>query len=309
VEFTSGLCLIQESNMINHYNSEYIELVRLRYYQHQINEMLKAGQFNQIPIHLAFGHEAAAIGMDLTLKERDVLCLSHRNAAYNLARFKSLNLVLKSYTMDHEPGEMPNMASMNLANQSLNIPYTSSILGNNMAVAAGIAMNRNISKLPGIVFVVAGDGAIEEGIFWETMIFSRSHNLGLVIVIENDNCSMSSTIEERRCQINLSLICEGLGIGYRELDGASLAAVKSGLNWAREFASNGNVAIVEMHLETFCQHAGPTPGWPTDPLRISLEDGLILGDSLRDPLVQLRLNVGTEIYEALEKIVIEAPIQ
>ena len=57
--------------------AESISLIRLRYFQHQLNEMLKAKQFSQIPIHLAFGHEAVAVGMDLIMASDDMLCVSH----------------------------------------------------------------------------------------------------------------------------------------------------------------------------------------------------------------------------------------
>lgn len=289
--------------------SESVDLIRLRYSQHQLNEMLKVGQFSKIPIHLAFGHEAAAVGMDLTMQPDDVLCVSHRNAAYNLARSKSLESVLMHYRMKAEPDRVGQMASMNLAVDNTNIAYTSSILGNNLAVAAGIAMNRKLMGRAGIVFVVTGDGAIEEGVYWETMVFARSHALGLVLVVENNNCSMSSTIEQRRSSIDLSLVCAGLGVTYRKTDGASLPAVKAALVGARDDASKHEVALVELNIATFCQHAGPTPGWPDDPLRIALSDGLLLGDNPRDPLVHLSHAIGTEEFDRLAGMVMKGKLQ
>ena len=96
--------------------AESIALIRLRFYQHQINELLKAGDFQNIPIHLAFGREAVAVGMDLTMRDQDVLCLSHRNAGFNLARSKSLDPVLKEFRLEQRPGDrFGKMASMNLA--------------------------------------------------------------------------------------------------------------------------------------------------------------------------------------------------
>jgi hypothetical protein len=41
--------------------------------------------------------------------------------------------------------------------------------------------------------------------------------------------------------------------------------------------------VGEIMVTTFCNHAGPTPGWPADPKRISIEDGLELETSDRDP--------------------------
>ena len=288
--------------------AESIDLIRLRYSQHQLNEMLKAKQF-KIPIHLAFGHEAVAVGTDLTMQSDDVLCLSHRNAAYNLARSKSLESTLKHYRMEQRPDRIAQMASMNLASDNTNIVYTSSILGNNLAVAAGIAINRKLMGRPGIVFVVTGDGAMEEGVFWETMIFARSHALGLVVVVENNDYSMSSTIEQRRSAIDLSLVCGGLGVTYRAADGASLPAVKAALAGARDDASHNKVALVELHISTFCQHAGPTPGWPDDPLRIALEDGLLLGDDPHDPLVHLCQAIGATEFDRLADMVMKGKSQ
>ena len=159
------------------------------------------------------------------------------------------------------------------------------------------------------MFVVTGDGAMEEGAFWETIIFARSHALGLVVVVENNDCSMSSTINQRRCAIDLSLVCGGLDVSYREDDGASLPAVKAALAGARNDALHNKLALVELHVSTFCQHAGPTPGWPDDPLRIALADGLLLNDGPSDPLVQLSQAIGVAEFDRLADKVMrgEAP--
>ena len=294
----------EEASMSLFSETESISLIRLRYFQHQLNEMLKAKQLSQIPIHLAFGHEAVAVGMDITMASDDMLCVSHRNVAYNLARSKSLKSALNHYKMVERLDREAQMASMNLADDNTNIAYASGILGNNLAVAAGIAMNRKLNDRAGITFVATGDGAMEEGIFWETLIFARSHALGLVIIVENNNCSMSSTIEQRRCPIDLSFVCKGLDIKYLDADGASLPAVKAALANARSEASENSVALVELSVSSFCQHAGPTPGWPDDPLSIALEDGLLLGDDLRDPLVQLSHAIGVTEFDRLASIVL-----
>lgn len=279
--------------------NESVDLIRLRYFQHQLNEKLKAREFSRIPIHLSFGREAVAVGMDLCMGADDVLCVSHRNSAYNLARSKSLQSVMKHYQLQARPDRVAQMASMNLADDNTGIVYASSILGNNLAVATGIAMNRKVAKRPGLALVATGDGAMEEGVFWESLIFARSHALGLVVVIENDDCSMSSTINQRRSSIDLSLVCAGLGVAYYKADGASLPEVKTALKSARGEALNKIPAVVEFEVTTFCQHAGPTPGWPDDPLHINLADGLLLGDEAKDPLNHLFKAVGAREFDRL----------
>ena len=284
---------------------ESIDLIRLRYFQHQLNEMLKAKQLNRIPIHLAFGREAVAVGVDRIMSTNDLLCVSHRNVAFNLARTKSLASALKHYQLIVRQDRVGQMASMNLADDNTNIAYASSILGNNLAVAVGIAMNRKLLDSSGIVFVATGDGAIEEGAFWEALIFAKSHALNLVVIIENDDCSMSSTISERRSAIDVSLICSGLGIAYSNTDGASLPAVKAALSSARDDASKNMPVVVEFEVTTFCQHAGPTPGWPDDPLHIDLADGLLLGDEPDDPLNHVFKSIGSVEFNRLTDLIMK----
>lgn len=282
-----------------------VEVLRLRYWHHLLNEMLKQKQF-RIPIHLAFGHEAAAIAMDRVMASDDVLCLTHRNVAYNLARAKSLDAVLTHYRLTPDPAGRGLMGSMNLAVPGTSIVYSSSILGNNLAVAAGIAMNRALVQKPGVVFVVTGDGAMEEGAFWETLVFSRSQRLALVVVVENNDFSMSSTISQRRSNIDLAKVCDGVGFGYFKSSGAILNDARAALSAARETALTGVPACVELELTTFCQHAGPTPGWPGDPKQLSVASGLLVHDAPDDPLYHIRNALGSAEFQRLSDLVMEA---
>ncbi len=288
----------EESVLSGYSETEAIALIRLRHWQHLLNEMLKAKHF-RIPVHLAFGHEAAAVGMDLTMQPDDALCLTHRNGAYNLARSKSLESELTHYRLEKRDDRSAHMASMNLAMDDTGIAYTSSILGNNMAVGVGIAMNRKVDSRPGVVFILTGDGAMEEGVFWESLIFARSHSLRIVVVLENNDFSLGSTIAQRRCPVDLSLVCRGIGVNYCNAHGAALPEVKEALACARGRASAGDPALVELNISTFNQHAGPTPGWAEDPRRIAIEDGLLLGQDPDDPLMHLEQAIGTKAFSQI----------
>ncbi len=291
-----------EDKMVS--DREVFDVLCIRYWHHFLNERLKKKQF-KIPIHLGFGHEAAAVAVDQVMEPDDQLCLTHRNAAYNLARSKSLNSILKHYQLSSPSTVGANMGSMNLAIEGVGIAYSSSILGNNLAVATGIAMHRSLIHKPGVIFVVTGDGAMEEGIFWETLIFSQAHKLPLVIIIENNDMSMSSTVLQRRSTIDLSKVCAGIGFQYFQASGAILLDSKTTLDSARKSAVAGAPACVELNLTTFCHHAGPTPGWPDDPLRITLEDGLLIEDTPRDPLYHIRNALGLDEFRRLSKQVME----
>jgi TPP-dependent pyruvate/acetoin dehydrogenase alpha subunit len=277
-------------------------MLRLRYWQHLLNEMLKQRRF-QIPIHMAFGHEAAAVALSGVAQPDDGICVTHRNVAYNLARQQELQPVLDCYELAGDPTKV-HMGSMNLALAGNGILYASSILGNNLAVAAGIAMNRRLTYRPGVVFAITGDGAIEEGVFWEVLLLARSHRLPLVVVVEDNDYSLASTIAERRCAVNLRLICEGLGVGFQQACGGSFPDMEQALGFARASALAGTPVCVTASIKTFCQHAGPTPGWPGDPLEIDIVKGMILEESDSDPLYDIRQRIGSGAFDEIQKSVV-----
>ena len=75
--------------------------------------------------------------------------------------------------------------SMNFTDSLSGIIYTSSILGNNLSVASGIA--KCLKNKQSLCFCVTGDGAIEEGSFYETLILSKFLSSLLFLLINKFN--------------------------------------------------------------------------------------------------------------------------
>ncbi len=255
------------------------EVLQLRAWQLSVNELLKKKQF-QVPVHLAMGHEALAVAIHHAMASNDLLVLTHRNIAYNLARCGSLQPILDEFAGLASGAARGRLGSMNLAQPEKGVIYTSSILGNNLPVACGLAMAAVAGQM---VWVLTGDGAMEEGAFYESLVFARSHDLRIVIVVENNDHSLASTIDERRCSIDLAGLCESLAIPYLGLEGNEPVVYLNRLNQIRHLAEVSGPCCVEAMLTTLNQHAGPTPGWPGDPKNISLSSWPAIELSDRDP--------------------------
>ena len=274
------------------------EVLRLRYWQLLLNEDLKKRLFT-IPIHVAIGHEAIAVAVHTAMGPADQLVLSHRNVAYNLARAGAMEPIYEEYRLAPTGVSGGRLGSMNLTNLDRGVMYSSSILGNNLSVACGLALGHQVQGCRGCVIVLTGDVAIEEGPFYEALVFSQSHRLSLLIIIENNNCAMSSTIEQRRCPIAVKSLCEAVGMPFRLLSGNDACEYAQAVRAACEAVRAGQPACLEVQLAALNQHAGPTPGWPTDPKRISLENGLIVEPSANDPVFVLQQQLGAKRFEEL----------
>lgn len=176
----------------------------IRKAQIAINEKLKEKAIHT-PVHLAIGHETAAIAVSETMGPTDYLVLTHRNIAYNLARGMTLKEVLALYKT--------SFGSMTLRNPKKGVVYTSMILGNNFPVACGLAMAQK-RRGKGKTIVLGGDGSIEEGTFYESLLLAASFSLPIMFVIENNGWSLATKIHERRAEIDLTKLADAFSIPY-----------------------------------------------------------------------------------------------
>ena len=288
------------------------DVLKLRLAQIIVNEKYKAGKF-KIPIHLALGHEAIAVAVNYVMEPNDLLLLSHRNIAYNLARLGSLKPIIDEYFLKPTGIMNGKMGSMNLINPKKGIVYSSSILGNNFAVAVGISMAQKIRKQNGLTIVLGGDGAIEEGSFHESLLMSKSLQSSILFIIENNEWSMSTCIYERRHSINLEKLTSAYDIKYEKLVGNDPYNYIENLTKLKKQALEDQTPIcVEVAVTTLGDwklktpefpdgkfvnyHAGPTPSikiedWPK-PIKNSDEDPMYVLNKYYD---QLELQKMSEI--------------
>jgi TPP-dependent pyruvate/acetoin dehydrogenase alpha subunit len=226
------------------------EVLAVRNKQFQIHEQIYQ-KGTKIPIHFAFGHEAIAVALASNLPSKDKLLLPHRNIHYHLALGATVEDLLAEYQIKTSSISGRYLGSMNLDFPARGAIYTSNILGNNLSVATGVALGMKVKELKSATWCVTGDGAIEEGSFFESLLLSSSKNLGVIYVVENNGWSLASTIEERRKKMNLNLLAQSLGVRYQKLSGNNVHEYAETLHEIRETnLTTKDTFIVEVELTT-----------------------------------------------------------
>jgi len=274
-------------------------LVKIRVQQLLVNQLYLAGRF-KIPIHLALGHEHLALSLAKAKNEGDEIVLSHRNLHYQLALGGNLSEIVKEFFLHEDGLANGRYGSMNLINPNRNIIYTSSILGNNLSVAVGIAFGQKISNQENVTWVVTGDGAIEEGAFAESLLLSKSIKSPLIIIIEDNEWSLGTKISERRSPIDLENLAKAYGAEYVLCDGKSLIDSVNKYKEARTLAVMLNSPVIIHSTVTTLggrwiedtnlpngkryinYHAGPAQG-----LKENIFDNLVLNE---DDLLEKRMS-------------------
>lgn len=262
------------------------DVLILRSQQHIINELMKHNKLKINP-HMAFGHEANAIAVKYCFEKNDNLILTHRNIAYNLAFEKNnLKKFIDEFNLKKTGINNGKNGSMNIINPSKGIKYTSSILGNNFSIALGMSIHKKLfNDNDNFTYLLSGDGAMEEGSFNETLISSRKFNTNLIIIIENNNFAMASTISQRRENIKIKKIAEAYDINYLYLSSRNAHDyyIKI-MNFKKKIIKNKKPGIIEIKTEMFNNHVGPTPGWPSDLAKIDINKELVIKKNKLDPI-------------------------
>jgi TPP-dependent pyruvate/acetoin dehydrogenase alpha subunit len=208
--------------------------------------MIIAGEF-QIPIHLGIGHEAIATSLVKVLDSKDKLLLTHRNIHYHLALGASKNELINEYSLKESGLAGGRLGSMNLMNPKAGNIYTSNILGNNLAVSLGVGMASKIRGDGSVTWAITGDGAIEEGIFYESVLFASSVGLPIVFLVENNEWSLGTSIAERRTEIDLKTFARSMSVDYLHLSENDPDNYVSKLETARSnVAQSGRPLIIEV---------------------------------------------------------------
>ena len=152
-----------------------------------IVDLFEDGQLPYL-IHLSGGNEEQLLEIFSTIHKDDYVFSNHRSHYHYLLKGGSpLKL--------HE--EVLKGNSMFLFDNSFNF-LTSSILAGTACIAAGVALSFQLDKLPHHVYCFLGDGAEEEGHFYEAVRYVNDNMLPCTFIIEDNNRSVETTKGQRR---------------------------------------------------------------------------------------------------------------
>jgi transketolase len=77
------------------------------------------------------------------------------------------------------------------------ISYTTGSLGHGLPAAAGMAMARKLNNSPGRIVAVLGEGDVQEGTFWESLLIAGHHNLrNLTAVVDLNRVQGSGMVND-----------------------------------------------------------------------------------------------------------------
>ncbi|MCD4752664.1 MAG: thiamine pyrophosphate-dependent dehydrogenase E1 component subunit alpha [Anaerolineaceae bacterium] len=141
-------------------------------------------------VHTCIGQEACAVGVINALdKTKDVIWSNHRGHGHYISYINDVEglvaeIMGKSSGVCHGVG-----GSQHLHNHNF---YTNGVLGGTVACAVGSAFAEKEKKTGAITVVFLGDGAMGEGIVYESLNMASLWNLPILFVLEHNQYAQST---------------------------------------------------------------------------------------------------------------------
>lgn len=211
------------------------------------------------PVHLSIGQEAVAVGVASALRTTDAVISTHRAHAHYLAKGGDLRAMIAEIH-GRATGCSGGMGgSMHLVDLDHGFLGSTPIVGGSLPVGAGIALAARQRGEDDVSVTFFGEGATEEGVFYETLNFAALHRLPAVFVCENNLYSVYSPLSVRQpAARDLGTIARGLGVAYESGDGNDVREVAHLAEAAVARARRGDgPVLLELATYRWREHCGP----------------------------------------------------
>lgn len=197
------------------YQKFYKSLYRIRRVDEEIAKVYSTGK---IPgaTHLSIGQEAVSVGVCQALKPGDIAFGTYRSHALYLAKGGNLKKMIAELYGKATGAAKGKGGSMHLVDVKAGMMGTSAIVGTGIANAVGYAYGLKVQRKQNIVVNFFGDGAIEEGVFHESMNFASLKKLPIIFICENNLYAIRAHQKSRQPLANITERARVYGIpAYR----------------------------------------------------------------------------------------------
>lgn len=237
----------------------YRQMVLIRTFEETCAEQYVKGKITGFT-HLYSGEEAVAVGAMSVISDKDYVVSAYREHGHALVKGVSPREVMaelfgKSTGISHGRG-----GSMHLFDPDLRFMGGYAIVAGGIPITVGLGLAVKYRKEDEIVASFFGDGAINQGVFHESLNMAKLWNLPIIFICENNfygigtNVSRASAVEnlyERACSYKMPAL---------QVDGMDVLAVRKGVGEAIKIIRRGEGPVfVEAKTYRFRGHSMADP--------------------------------------------------
>ncbi|TKB66561.1 MAG: thiamine pyrophosphate-dependent dehydrogenase E1 component subunit alpha [Nitrospira sp.] len=209
------------------------------------------------PVHLGIGQEAIPVGVCHCLPKNAVTFGTYRNHALYLALTQETDRFFAELFGKETGLGRGKAGSMHLCAPGQGLMATSAVVATTIPLAVGAALAHAYRKESTPVAVFFGDGAMEEGVFWESLNFASLRSLNILFVCEDNGLAIHTGASDRRGFSSAVRSVQGFRCKTASADGSDLSAVIRATERLRaEMAQSKQPGFLHLTYLRFLEHVG-----------------------------------------------------
>lgn len=153
-----------------------------------------------------------------------------------LATFRKLNTRLQGHPATHE--HLPG------------IRIASGSLGQGLSVACGAALQKKLDNDPNMIYVLTGDGELQEGQIWEAVMYAAHNKLdNMIVAVDFNQKQIDGTTVDIMGFGEIGSKFAAFGWEVVHMEGNDMQAVLDGLAEAKAASGKGKPVLIVMKTE------------------------------------------------------------
>ena len=216
------------------------------------------------PIHLSIGQEAISVGVCDTLREDDYVSGTYRGHALYLARGGDLNRFMAEMYGKANGCTRGKGGSMHLVDEEHNMLGSSAVVATHIPNSLGYALKLKRDGKGQVIACFFGDGATEEGVFYESLNFASLKKLPILFVCENNALAIHAPLENRWAHPEIEPRVRGFGIPFEKIPDQDVFKIRqTAASMIERIRAGGGPEFIECHTYRWREHVGPKEDFET----------------------------------------------
>ena len=219
-------------------NIKFLEgMLKVRIFEQKVFELFRQNLLRGA-VHLCYGQEAIGIGACSALKKEDYIVTTHRSNGHCIGKGVDIKKMMAEL-LGKETGLCRGRGGDMHFDDHINHVICTSIVGEGIPIAVGIALAFKMKKKNSVVLCFFGDGASNQGVFHEGLNLASIWKVPLVFVCENNLYAVSVSFKTSTSVENIAERGKSYNIPAEIVDGNDVLLVNKAVNKAVERARNG----------------------------------------------------------------------
>ena len=233
----------------------YTTMKRIRTFEERVSELFIKGETAGTMLHLSIGEEIAATSVGKAMQENDTFTTNHRGHGIFIGRGGNPDKMMAEIAGKKDGYCKGKGGSMHIADMKLGHLGANAIVGGGIPTVVGAALSYKYLKEERVSVAFFGDGAMQQGILYESMNMAALWKLPVVFCCINNQYGMGTKIDDAVGIKDFSKRAESFGLNTLHIDDLDVESAYYKSKEIIDLARKHQPGFIEIECYRFYGHA------------------------------------------------------